>query len=429
MVKSYCFFLLFSILVLVNHSVAQQNVSISDVNSTPDASSVLDVSSATKGLLIPRLALTATNAGAPITLPATSLLVYNTATAGVAPNNVTPGYYYNSGTPVAPIWFRIYAGPPAGTEWKLLGNAGTVAATNFLGTTDAIDLVFRTNNLERARILSTGNFGIGTTSPAEQLHGTGNMRADGIVYWGNGLVRTESRGDAGLRGDAGAKSGFYETSAPSPGANWPVGAASWWHLIDTRHSTNGNNYAMQFAGSFYDQNLFFRKTNDNAAQPWSRVLTTNDATKVTSVFLTNNVQIVGNNTGTYANNAGRGWTFGTWQDVPSMTVTSIIPTSKKVIVNVAIDGYGNDFNFWAPQAVVFRILRDNAVQVGKTEVLSNESVYYYYYWNANFTSVEFTGDGASHTWRVQYWITNSTASTESAFLEDRSIAIIEATQP
>ena len=35
---------------------AQQNVSISDVNgATPDASSVLDVNSTSKGLLIPRL--------------------------------------------------------------------------------------------------------------------------------------------------------------------------------------------------------------------------------------------------------------------------------------------------------------------------------------------------------------------------------------
>ncbi len=40
--------------------------------------------------------------------------------------------------------------------WSLLGNAGTVAATNFLGTTDAIDLVFRTTNTERFRITAAG---------------------------------------------------------------------------------------------------------------------------------------------------------------------------------------------------------------------------------------------------------------------------------
>ena len=35
--------------------------------------------------------------------------------------------------------------------WSLTGNAGTNATTNFLGTTDAVDVVFRTNNTERAR--------------------------------------------------------------------------------------------------------------------------------------------------------------------------------------------------------------------------------------------------------------------------------------
>ncbi|MCF8465754.1 MAG: hypothetical protein K9G41_12980 [Flavobacteriales bacterium] len=39
------------------------------------------------------MALTATNAVGPIATPANGLMVYNTATAGVAPNNVTPGYY------------------------------------------------------------------------------------------------------------------------------------------------------------------------------------------------------------------------------------------------------------------------------------------------------------------------------------------------
>ncbi|MGE3802177.1 MAG: tail fiber domain-containing protein, partial [Candidatus Kapaibacterium sp.] len=35
--------------------------------------------------------------------------------------------------------------------WSLTGNSGTNDATNFLGTTDGQDLVFRTNNVERAR--------------------------------------------------------------------------------------------------------------------------------------------------------------------------------------------------------------------------------------------------------------------------------------
>jgi hypothetical protein len=73
------------------------------------------------------------------------------------------------------------------------------------------------------------------------------------------------------------QSGFYQTSAPAPAADWPVGASSWWHLIDVRHSNNANNYALQIAGSFFDQNLYFRKTNNSASTAWSQILTTASA--------------------------------------------------------------------------------------------------------------------------------------------------------
>jgi hypothetical protein len=59
--------------------------------------------------------------------------------------------------------------------------------------------------------------------------------------------------------------------------NYPAGAASWWHLIESRHSNPANNYALQIAGSFFDQNLYVRKTNvDNnttsATTAWSKVI-------------------------------------------------------------------------------------------------------------------------------------------------------------
>ena len=65
---------------------------------TPNASAKLDVTATDKGFLPPRVALTATNSASPTTSPAAGLLVYNTATAGTAPNNVVPGYYYWNGT-------------------------------------------------------------------------------------------------------------------------------------------------------------------------------------------------------------------------------------------------------------------------------------------------------------------------------------------
>ncbi|MBB6239859.1 hypothetical protein HDC90_004521 [Pedobacter sp. AK013] len=82
-------------------------------------------------------------------------------------------------------------------------------------------------------------------------------------------AQTATRDNAGLQGDAGAVSGFFETSAP---VNYPAGASSWWHLLDVRHSNTVNNFAMQFAGSFFNQELYFRKTNNYASQNWSKVL-------------------------------------------------------------------------------------------------------------------------------------------------------------
>ncbi len=109
---------------------------------------MLDVSATDRGLLVPRVALTAANVAAPVVAPLASLLVYNTATAGAAPNAVTPGYYYWSGAP-ANRWVRFAAD---GDAWRTTGNAGTVAATNFLGTTDPVALRIRTENFERFEI-------------------------------------------------------------------------------------------------------------------------------------------------------------------------------------------------------------------------------------------------------------------------------------
>jgi hypothetical protein len=76
------------------HVLKAQNVGVNGTGAAPDASAMMDIASANSGMLIPRVALTAVNAAGPVTAPANSLLVYNTATAGTNPNNVTPGYYY-----------------------------------------------------------------------------------------------------------------------------------------------------------------------------------------------------------------------------------------------------------------------------------------------------------------------------------------------
>ncbi len=138
-----------------------QNVGIG--TATPAPSAKLEISDANRGVLIPRVALTAINVAGPVTAPAVSLLVYNTATAGAAPNNVTPGFYYWNGT----IWVRLSTGN--NNDWALLGNAGTNVATNFLGTTDNVSMAMRTNNVEVMRLTNTQRVGIGLVAPTTKL--------------------------------------------------------------------------------------------------------------------------------------------------------------------------------------------------------------------------------------------------------------------
>jgi hypothetical protein len=90
-----------------------------------------------------------------ITSPADALLVYQTdASKGF--------YFYNTSTST---WTLL----ASNDAWSTAGNTGINSGKTFLGTTDLTSLRFRTNNLERFVIDSLGNFGLGTTTPANKL--------------------------------------------------------------------------------------------------------------------------------------------------------------------------------------------------------------------------------------------------------------------
>ncbi|MEI7727606.1 MAG: hypothetical protein WCK09_21035, partial [Bacteroidota bacterium] len=97
------------ILLLSGFSVFAQ-VGINTDNSTPDPSAMLDVKSANKGFLPPRVALTALNIPDPLVTPAVGLIIYNTANAGTFPNDVSAGYYWWNGMK----WISVSA--PQGTS-------------------------------------------------------------------------------------------------------------------------------------------------------------------------------------------------------------------------------------------------------------------------------------------------------------------------
>ena len=71
--------------------------------------------------------------------------------------------------------------------WNLTGNSETNPTTNFIGTTDVKDLVFKTKNIERLRVTSTGNIGVGSNVPDYTLtiKDSGNVKPFGIIDQSN----------------------------------------------------------------------------------------------------------------------------------------------------------------------------------------------------------------------------------------------------
>jgi hypothetical protein len=172
------------------------------------------------------VALTATNAAGPITSPVTSLLVYNTATAGTAPNNVTPGFYMWDGA----AWQRFDVGNNIG-DWKITGNnnttspaapgtygTSTVGATeNMIGTRNAADVVFATNNIEQMRLISGGRVAIGsatgTATAMLSVNTYTNALRDGIAIAMSG-ASSNANGVSITAGNVNAN-GFYFTNSTS----------------------------------------------------------------------------------------------------------------------------------------------------------------------------------------------------------------------
>jgi len=147
--------------------IKSQNVGINATGAAPSGDAGLDVNFTDKGVLIPRVSLTATGTyGLTGGGPTTSMLVYNTNAAISGVGAAGAGYYYWNGS----RWVKLLSTGSPSDAWLTLGNAGTTAGTHFVGTTDNVDLVFKTNNTERMRILNSGWIGMATSTPTTLIH-------------------------------------------------------------------------------------------------------------------------------------------------------------------------------------------------------------------------------------------------------------------
>ena len=123
---------------------------------TPNAASILEIKSTTKGVLMPRMTAAQKTA---IASPLAGLVIYQT--------DGTKGLYHYNGS----AWKAV-----APAAWNLAGNGGTTAS-QFLGTTDSTGLKIKTKNIQRAVFDANGNFGIGTANPAATMEAVGSSGA------------------------------------------------------------------------------------------------------------------------------------------------------------------------------------------------------------------------------------------------------------
>ena len=93
-----------ALLLLGQYNVYAQGMGVNASGSAADPSAMLDVSSTSQGMLVPRM----TNANINlISNPATGLMVFQT--------DGTSGFYYNSGTSGSPVWTSMSGSASAGT--------------------------------------------------------------------------------------------------------------------------------------------------------------------------------------------------------------------------------------------------------------------------------------------------------------------------
>jgi hypothetical protein len=155
--------ILFATFLLTQNVFGQQK--IGNNPTTMNANAILELESTDKGLLIPRLALTATNNAAPLSAFVAGMMVYNTATTG----DVTPGFYVSTGS----SWSKI----DNQTTTTLYNGNGTLSSNrtvtqgaNTLAFTSTATNGFSVDGTTFSVDAANNRIGIRTTTPEEMMH-------------------------------------------------------------------------------------------------------------------------------------------------------------------------------------------------------------------------------------------------------------------
>ena len=116
-------------------------------------------------------------------------------------------------------------------SWNLTGNLGTDASANFLGTSDAKDLVLKTNNMERIRLNAAGSVGItGADADGIALKVSGRTLINASVTSDTFYVGNDALNHSGGNSLVFLRYSHYQPNNPGvlDVAGWPTSAGYGW---------------------------------------------------------------------------------------------------------------------------------------------------------------------------------------------------------
>ncbi|WP_428229031.1 hypothetical protein [Flavobacterium sp.] len=351
----------FALIAVILGTISSTTAQIK-VGSNPtsiNSNSVLELESASKGLLMPRVSLTSTSSFAPLTAHVAGMTVYNTATAGTGATAVVPGYYYNDGAQWVQTlnqatalklepWYNVATTSPATSNTQNIYQLGNVG----IGTPAPgvlLDVAKNNGVSEDAllRIRNTSPVATGNTAFIGFNSYNGGGATWGIGSTQNGTGTVDSNFDI-LYSSGGS---YLKRMTIIPNGNVGIGTVTpqkTLHVVGdlqvTKELNVGGNAST--AGSAGTTGQILMSAGSGVAPSWQNFNTVSG-----TIASTNYVQ------GTTAVTVNTGDTA----DVPGVTITLTVPAGRQQTFLFNILGYALQFNGSTTQGV-FSLLQ-NGVKI------------------------------------------------------------------
>ena len=266
----------------------------------------------------------------------------------------------SNGTTSAPSW-ETPSGGSGGSGWGLAGDS--IATTDFLGSTNLRSLRFRTNNVQRAILDSTGRFGINIDIPTSALH----VKSLSNGYTGGTIFEAAGTDDQiGLLATAG---GLYLGQKESGGSFVDLGLFK--KTGSVLYANTGNTLRVEGVSNQYTQKIFGYNNSGTSYGLHIQAgnTSTDESLYITNIGGTEKFIIKGNgNVITYGplkpnNDAGtsgyilesQAGSVNSWKVYVESTFTPTLTNTTNIAASTAYTTHynqiGNKIEFWGDASV------------------------------------------------------------------------------